>query len=86
MNVPSDLLTINEASKWATHFLGKQVTSSNISYLIQYGRVKKYGNNGSTQISKQHLQNYYEHNNRQREDSWKKQLGNDLNWALSFDQ
>ena len=30
---------------------GKTVTTSNISYLIQYGRIKKIGDNGTTQIS-----------------------------------
>jgi hypothetical protein len=55
-----DLLTIKEASEWATHYTGKSVTPSNISYLIQYGRVKKIGENGSTQVSRQDLLNYYQ--------------------------
>jgi DNA modification methylase len=80
------LLTIKEASVWATEHLGKKITTSNISYLIQYGRVKKIGENGSTQISKQDLVSYYASYNGQREVSWKDQLGDDLNWALSFDQ
>ncbi len=80
------LFTIKEASEWATNFLGKKVTTSNISYLIQYGRVKKIGDNGSTQISKDELLKYYESYNGYREISWKDQLGEDLNWALSFDQ
>jgi hypothetical protein len=36
-----DYLTIKEASLWATDYLGKEVTTSNISYLIQYGRIAK---------------------------------------------
>jgi hypothetical protein len=48
----ADLLTIKEASEWATTHTGKTVTTSNVSYLIQYGRVKKIGENGATQISK----------------------------------
>ncbi len=32
-----NLMTIREASIWATEYLGKDVTTSNISYLIQYG-------------------------------------------------
>ncbi len=39
----SKLLTIKEARELATKFLGKTVTTSNISYLIQYGRIKKFG-------------------------------------------
>lgn len=81
-----ELLSIKEASDWATEYLGKTVTTSNISYLIQYGRIKKIGSNGTTQISKQDLINYYKSYNGHRELSWKDQLGMDLNWALSFDQ
>ena len=43
-----DLLTIKEASLWASKYLGKPVSESNISYLIQYGKVKKYINRDST--------------------------------------
>ena len=42
----NQLLTINEATKWAARFLNKQVSTSNISYLIQYGRIKKFGKDG----------------------------------------
>ena len=79
-----NLLTIKEASDWATSFIGKSVTPSNIAYLINYGRVEKRGENGNTFVAKQDLINYYE--NYQRETVWKKQLGEDLNWALSFEQ
>ncbi len=81
-----DLLNIKDASHWATDYLGKQVTTSNISYLIQYGRVKRIGTNGITQVSRQDLINYYKSYNGHRELSWKNELGNDLNWALSFDK
>lgn len=80
------LFTIKEASEWATQYLGKTVTTSNISYLIQYGRVKKIGGNGMAQVSQQELSNYYKSYNGKREVLWKDQLGKDLNWALSFDQ
>jgi hypothetical protein len=32
------------------------------------------------------LKEYYNTHNRTRENLWKKQLGDDLNWALSFEQ
>ncbi len=80
------LFTIKEASEWATKHLGKTVTTSNISYLIQYGRIKKIGDNGMAQVSKKELIHYYESYNGKREVLWKEQLGEDLNWALSFDQ
>ena len=81
-----ELLSIKEASEWATEHLGKLVTTSNVSYLIQYGRIKKIGSNGMTQVSKQELINYYRSYNGYRKLSWENQLGSDLNWALSFDQ
>jgi len=81
-----ELFTIKEASEWATQHLGKIVTTSNISYLIQYGRIRKIGNDGTAQVSKQELISYYKSYNGHRELSWKNQLGGDLNWALSFDQ
>lgn len=80
------MLSIKEASEWASGFTGKNVTVSNISYLIQYGRIKKYGNNGNVLISINDLKNYYSSFHGNREISWKEQLGEDLNWALSFEQ
>jgi hypothetical protein len=80
-----DFLTIKEASEWASKYLNKNISTSNISYLIQYGKVKKQGHNGSTVINKQDLINYYKSYNGRRENQWKEKLGNDLNWALSFD-
>ncbi|OHB34840.1 MAG: restriction endonuclease subunit M [Planctomycetes bacterium GWA2_39_15] len=86
MIIEKDLLTIKEASEWASGYLKKNVTTSNISYLLQYGRIKKIGCNGTTQVSKQELITYYKSYNGHRELSWRDQLGGDLNWALSFDQ
>ena len=85
-NEQNTLLTIKEASEWATGYIGRHVTTSNIGYLIQYGRVKKIGDNGSTQIDLNHLLNYYQSYNGSRETNFKERFGNDLNWALSFDQ
>ncbi|MDR2084410.1 MAG: site-specific DNA-methyltransferase [Bacteroidales bacterium] len=80
------LLSIKEASEWATNFVGRDVTISNISYLIQYGRVKKFEENGSTLISQKDLYDYYNSYNQSRETVFKEKLGEDLNWALSFEQ
>lgn len=80
------LLNIKEAAEWATNYIGRNVTTSNISYLIQYGRVQKNGENGSTQIRLSDLENYYQSYKNSRENTYKKQLGDDLNWALSFEQ
>ena len=80
-----NLVTIPEASRWASDFLEKDVLPTNISYLVQYGKVKKRGENGSTLVDLEDLKKYYDSYNGKREISWKKNLGNDLNWTLSFD-
>jgi len=85
-SAPVDLINLSEASKYATELLSKNVTTSNISYLIQYGRIKRYGLNGNVLISLSELKQYYLQHTNTRESTWKKELGNDLNWALSFDQ
>lgn len=82
----SQLIDIQRASKWASDYLDLEVTKSNISYLIQYGRVKKYQENGHSLIDKQELKEYYKNNHKTKEKSWKKELGTDLNWDLSFDR
>jgi len=79
------LLTIKQASEWASQYLKKQVTTSNISYLIQYGRIRKVGSNGDVFVRKQDLIKYYDSYVGKREIRWKDQLGYDLNWGLSFD-
>ncbi len=85
MKTTPQYLTIREASEWATKHTRKTVTTANISYLIQYGRIKKKNKNGTTQIAVQDLIYYYKNHHSQREKLWKEQLGEDLNWALSFD-
>lgn len=81
----SEFLTIKEASVWASKHLKKDVTTSNISYLISYGKIRKTGDNGSLLIKKDDLEKYYESFYGKREINWKEQLGSDLNWHLSFD-
>lgn len=81
----TQLVTIREASQWASDFLNRNVSESNISYLVQYGKVKKHNGGSSIFVDLSDLKNYYESYRGQREINWKKQLGNDLNWALSFE-
>ena len=80
-----DLITIHQASVWASRYLNKKISSSNISYLIQYGRINKYSENGTTSVSKNELADYYKVFFHGRENDWKNKLGDDLNWNLSFD-
>ena len=39
------MLDLNEAAAWASGFTNKNVTPTNIGYLIQYGRIKKHNRN-----------------------------------------
>ncbi|MDR2904638.1 MAG: site-specific DNA-methyltransferase [Helicobacteraceae bacterium] len=82
----NSLLNIKEASLWASSFLGKNVTASNIAYLIQYGRVRKIVENGATLIALDELKSYYNSYKNSRENFFKDKLGGDLNWILSFEQ
>ena len=67
----AELLSIKEASQWATEYLDKNVTTSNISYLIQYSRIKKIGDNGSTQVIKEELIEYYKDQKKSKQEEWK---------------
>ncbi|HPU47314.1 MAG TPA: DNA methyltransferase [Bacteroidales bacterium] len=76
------LLSLKEACEWASRYLNKKVTISNISYLIQYGRIKKYGDNGYTYVSLKELKEYYN----SLKNNIKNSSDSDINWALSFEQ
>lgn len=53
------LVTIQEAAEWASDFLKKEISSSNISYLIQYGKVHKHRDNGATFVNLDDLRKYH---------------------------
>lgn len=78
------LLSLKEACIWASQYLNRKVTISNISYLIQYGRINKYGNNGNPLVNIEELKSYYD--SLSQENQWKEKLGGDINWHLSFIQ
>lgn len=80
-NPQQDLLSVPAASRWASKHLQKNVTTSNIAYLMQYGRIRKLEHNGTTVVSKQELADYYRTYSQQRKASWR---GQATNWALSF--
>jgi DNA modification methylase len=86
INASDGLLTVKEAGEWASGYIGKNVTPSNIAYLIQYGLIRKIGENGSAQVSQAELASYYNKFLTSRENYFKDRLGEDLNWALSFEQ
>ena len=80
------LFTIKEASQWATKYLNKSVTTSNISYLVQYGIIKKVRENGIPKVYENDLLDYYKTRLDYRETIHKEKFGEDLNWDLSFAQ
>jgi len=56
------LVDLKEASIWASEYLNRKVTVSNISYLIQYGRIKKYRDEGNPLVDineRQRAQNMF---------------------------
>lgn len=82
----NELLTIKEASEWISGKFNRNVTPSNISYLVNYGRIKKFADNGNTLVSKDELINYYNSFYGNRQLNWKEKLGEDIDWHLSFEQ
>ena len=79
------LLTIEEASKFATDYAKKDITVSNILYLVQYGRIDKFSSPQGVMVSGEQIMEYYFSRLGKRELEWKNKLGEDLNWHLSFD-
>ncbi len=77
----AELVSIQEASRWASAYVNRQITTANISYLIQYGRIRKYQNNGNTLICINDLKEYYD---RQWEEGNRNKDKLNLNWHLSF--
>lgn len=66
--------------------MGKEISPSNISYLFQYAKIKKYTDKiHGIQVDRLELQKYYD-KIRQKEKQWKDKLGEDLNWGISFDE
>ena len=79
------LLSINEASKWASDYLDRPVTQSNISYLVQYAKIKKhYDKQRKIKVNQVELKKYYDEEVVHKQQQWKNKLGKDLNWNLSF--
>ena len=78
-------LSISEASQWASDYLDRPVTISNITYLVQYAKIKKYlDEQRKIKINIEELKNYYDISVKYKQEFWKDKLGNDLNWSLSF--
>lgn len=81
-----NLVSISEASRWASEYLEREITNSNINYLVQYGKLAKHEKKNKTLVDLDELEQYYEKQYKTKEDNWKAVLGDDLNWHLSFDE
>ena len=79
-------MTIREASAWASVYTGKNMTPSNITYLIQYGKISSDKRGGGVYVSKRELQAYYKTRVMGKKERWEKQLDEKLNWRLSFSE
>lgn len=79
------LVSLENASEYASKLTKKNITPSNINYLIQYGRIDKVETPEGTAVYLAQLKRYYEQYKKDRNRSWKHKLGRDLNWALSFE-
>lgn len=85
--VVEEYATFKEAAEWASKYLNKEVSPSNISYLVQYGRLEKnYNTEDQPRVSLKGLKEYYDSVVINKQEVWKKRLGKDINWALSFQQ
>jgi len=85
--VVEEYATFREAAEWASKYLNKDVSPSNISYLVQYGRLEKdYNGDNQPRINLKELKEYYDSAFVNKQETWKKRLGKDVNWVLSFQQ
>ena len=75
-----------QASEWASRKTGRNVTPSNIVYLINYGRIPKVDGSGALMVRVADLERYYRAAAGRREGAYKRRLGDNLNWRLSFEQ
>lgn len=74
------LMTLKEASLWASQHVGKNVTASNISYLIQYGKIHGDRRHGGVRVNQRELERYYDGKQRER------RTAREVNWKLSFSE
>ena len=80
------VLTLAQASAWASERVGRNITPSNIAYLVNYGRVPRANAAGPLMVRAADLERYYAAVGGRRESLYKRRLGGDLNWRLSFEE
>ncbi|MEL3908636.1 MAG: DNA methyltransferase [Treponemataceae bacterium] len=80
----NDIISVAEAAHWATKATGKNITVSNITYLVNYGRIKKFLQNGLTCVSKADVLEYYKTQEKCIKKAWSTLDNEKINWTLSF--
>ena len=80
------MLTVTQASKWASERTKRNVTPANISSLIKYGSIVAVNKNGSLVLRISDLKKYYKSVEMRGKHTYQNTLGKDLNWRLSFEQ
>lgn len=78
-----DMLTLDEASQWSSQRYGREISKSNISYLIAYGRISSVVRHGSIMVRRQELKDYYDREWAQQKQALQ-QLDRDINLRLAF--
>ena len=81
-----ELISVAEAVGLAHSITEKNITSSNISYLIQYGRISKFTQNGVLYVSKDEILDYFQLQSDKRRKLWQDNLDTNVNWDLSFEK
>lgn len=80
-----ELMTLTDAARWATGYLKREVTVSNIGYLIQYAKIRKIIDaDNSVKVDKYELKKYYDGEQGIRAKVERK-LGISLDWEIAFD-
>ncbi|MCY4308144.1 MAG: DNA methyltransferase [Rhodobacteraceae bacterium] len=84
-NIESDLLTLNAAAEWASDYLRREVSVSNIAYLTQYGKINKFKQGTNSVVSRKELEAYYKKYTNDLEKKWSTENCEDIHWQLAFD-
>lgn len=85
------LLCLEDAAIWASKYLKekfnlhKKISKTNIYYLVQQGRIKKYKKEKRIKVNIEDLKKYYNNYYKDRKKSWENIIGDNINWNLSFE-
>ena len=82
--ITKNTFTLKEASEWVSKNFNRKVTPANISYLVQYGQIRKIYDIDETRVYLKDLHDYFSKQGN-REITWKNILGENLDWHLSFE-